>query len=156
MDSGFRRNDGNPGIGGVFQQILVGRGLFNNLQGVARGPFPTRLQKKNLPESGRSRSRTRAVRENGPLQITLDQDGKSSPRQRGQSPFSGSPPNPSPTLCVSELPHEAKLGPGALVVVELGVGLALFVHHDELGAEAEGREAAVEDRGAEYADLILA
>ena len=52
-------------------------------------------------------------------------------------PFSGKPD--------LELPHEAKLGAGAPVAVELRVGLALLVHHDELGTEAEGREGAAED-----------
>ena len=37
----------------------------------------------------------------------------------------------------SELPHESQLAVGALVVVELRVGLPLLVHRHQLRAEAE-------------------
>ena len=45
----------------------------------------------------------------------------------------------------SELPHEAKLAARALVVVELRVGVALFMHRHKLRAETHQGEGPVVD-----------
>ncbi len=158
MDSGFSRNDGNPGIGGVFQQILVG-GACSTTSEESHGGLSLRDCRRRIcrnPAGGRSR--TWAVHKNGPLQIKLDQDGKSASRQRGQNPSSAKRSHSffSSVRADLELPHEAQFGAGALVVVELGVGLALLVHHDELGAEAESRKSPVEYGNAEDAHIVHA
>ena len=54
-----------------------------------------------------------------------------------------------------KLPNEAELAAGALEVVDLGVGLALLVHHHQLRAEAEEREAPVVKGDAEAAGAVL-
>ncbi len=55
-----------------------------------------------------------------------------------------------------ELAHEAELDVGALVVVELRVGVPHCVGHHKLRAEAVQGEGAVVDRGAQDAGLVLA
>ena len=69
------------------------------------------------------------------------------PSERSERPA----PEGNETL---KLLHESKLAAGALEVVELGVGLALFVHHHQLRTEAEEREAPVVEGGAEAAGAV--
>ena len=52
-----------------------------------------------------------------------------------------------PPLCLSSKEAEdAQFGAQALVVVVLGVGFAFFLDQDQLGAESEEGDGAVEDR----------
>ncbi len=56
----------------------------------------------------------------------------------------------------SEQAEDAEFGAEALVVVVLGVGLAFFLDQDQLGAEAEEGEGAVEERDPEGLGELLA
>ena len=57
---------------------------------------------------------------------------------------------------VLEKPHDSQFAADALVAVELGVGLAFFPDQNQLGAESEEGEGALEDRELVGAREILA